>query len=204
MKLITPAMALVASLLPFSSLAQPYVGFGVGQSQFGDATVKLTNKFTGQSKSSTGDLDESSISGSLYAGYQFNPYFAVEFTAGGIDAVEKSVDGVGLSVGHMMYLAAAPKVSLPIGDFFNLYGKWGLVYFGADVDAVYGLNTYSDSHTSLSGMVSLGAELTMNKQTSIRASWDYFRPEFEIDSPLAKASFETDISMIMVGLNYKF
>ena len=128
----------------------------------------------------------------------------MEFTAGGIDAVEKSVDGVGLSVGHMMYLAAAPKVSLPIGDFFNIYGKWGLAYFGADVDAVYGLNTYSENHTSLSGMVSLGAEFAMSEQTSLRVSWDYFRPEFEIDSPLAKASFETDISMIMAGLNYKF
>ncbi|WP_084419303.1 outer membrane beta-barrel protein [Photobacterium sp. J15] len=204
MKLITPAIALVATLLPFTSSAQPYVGFGVGQSQFGDATVKLTNKFTGQSKSSTGDLDESSVAGSIYAGYQFNPYFAVEFTAGGIDAIEKSVNGVGFSVGHMMYLAAAPKVSLPIGDFFNIYGKWGLVYFGADVDATYDLNSYSDDHTSLSGMVSLGAEITMNKQTSLRVSWDYFRPEFEVDSPVAKATFETDISTFMVGLNYKY
>ncbi|ELR66281.1 putative outer membrane protein [Photobacterium marinum] len=204
MKLITPAIALAATLLPLTSFAQPYVGFGVGQSQFGDVTTKFTNKLNDQSVTLDGDLDESSVTGSIYAGYQFNPYFAVEFTAGGMDAIEKSVDGVGFSAGHMMYLAAAPKASLPIGDFVNIYGKWGLAIFNADVEAVYGPLSYSDDNSSWGGIVSLGAEFIMNKQTSLRVSWDYLRPEFEIDSAVGKATFETDINMFMVGLNYKY
>ncbi|PSW07533.1 outer membrane beta-barrel protein [Photobacterium lipolyticum] len=195
------ALVLAAALLPTTSFAETYIGFSVGQGQF--RGTELNASGYGQTFMDVEvDIDKSSIAGSLYAGYQFNPFFAIELTAGGIDAI--NVDSV--SVGRMMYVAAAPKVSYPLGRNFQIFGKWGLAQFSAETiinAGAWGDYTTDDSVTSQ--MFSLGAEYALNNSVAVRVSWDYLRPELELGSYNGiSANVATDINIFSAGLNYKF
>jgi len=200
MKLMTPAVLLSAALLSTAAFAQSYVGVSVGQGQLKDASLDISGY--GNTVTNDLDFDKKRVAGSIYAGYQFNPYFAVEVTAGGIDAI----NGDTVTVGSMMYFAAAPKVSYPLTNNFSVFGKWGLAHFSAETTlntGIAGSYTTEDSYTS--GIMSVGAEFALNDFVSLRASWDYLRPELEIGSVNGvSATVETDIHIYSVGLNYKF
>ncbi|MCQ6493070.1 outer membrane beta-barrel protein, partial [Vibrio parahaemolyticus] len=72
--------------------------------------------------------DYESLSGKVFGGYTFNEYISLEDAIGGYDALDGSV----VTVGDMKFLTIQPKLTLPIGDRFNLFAKAGLSYFNAE------------------------------------------------------------------------
>lgn len=200
--------SVVATLLLASGVqASPYIGVSVGSANVQIDDAKLTLGQGGVLNVDTDklDMDKSRLTGGLYGGYQFNPYFALEATLGGVDAI----DGKYFTLEHMDYLSLAPKVSLPIGDRFNLFAKWGLAYYAADLSInipYYG--NISERESNISGIVGLGAQYQVSDRFALRASWDYLRPELEytLNSTYgqAKAKTEIDINLFTVGLSYSF
>lgn len=203
--------SVIATLLLASGVqASPYIGVSVGSANVQMDYAKLTLSQGGYSDELNLDpgklgMDKNRLTGGLYGGYQFNPYFAVEATLGGVDAI----DGKYFTLEHMDYLSLAPKVSLPIGDRFNLFAKWGLAYYAADftINVPY-YGNISERESSVSGIVGLGAQYQVSDRFALRASWDYLRPELEYTLNSAygqgKAKTELDINLFTVGLSYSF
>lgn len=197
---------LVATLFAACSAANanPYVGASIGQASFDKASGSVDSSLV--SGSSSLELqDDSSLAGKLYAGYQFNEYFALEGSLGGYDAL----DGDLVTVGDMKFFAIQPKVIVPVGERFNLFAKAGLSYFNAEFkasNAIVGSTGYTTfSDTALSGMYGLGAEFALTDNLHLEASWDYMKPELEVVKTAdANAKVEAEISVLSLGVSYHF
>lgn len=195
---------LVLAPLSVAHATGPYIGVSVGQSNFDDAFINA--EAFGISASQDVELDDtSSTAGAIYAGYAFNDYLGAEVSLGGYDAL----NGDYYSIGDMMYFAVQPKVTLPLNDRFNLFAKAGLAYFEAEVavsNAIFGLSGNSTvSDDTVGGMLSAGAEFYMTDQLSVRASWDYMRPELDLyQGAQATVSADVDINTLSVGISYHF
>ncbi|QUJ66165.1 outer membrane beta-barrel protein [Photobacterium sp. GJ3] len=203
MKKTLPLAMLITGIASFSAQAESYLGASLGQSSI--KSVEIQGRAFGMSGSQSYDASESMLSGSLFAGYNFNPYLGVEFTVGGMDAIDDAY----LSVGDMMYFALQPKLSLPLTDAFSVYAKAGIARFSAEFIAnngAYGYSGYttvSTSDTTL--MAGLGAEYALTEHLRIRASWDYMKPELElIHVADASLSVEPEFQQFSVGLSYHF
>lgn len=191
------------SLLSVGAHAEGYLGASIGQAKFDNIDFKT--KAFGSSQSEDFDLDEDSLAGSIYGGYSFNRYLAIEVTLGGFD----SIDEKSMSVGDMVYLSVQPKVSLPISSNFNIFAKAGLAYFNAEtilsnsLVGSSGNTTISDS--VVTGMFGLGAEYAFSDHWRVRATWDYIRPELELAKiPGVSVTAEPDIHIMSVGMSYHF
>lgn len=193
----------LAGLLSTAAHAEAYIGGSVGQAKF--KNIDFTSDIPGYSGSEKYNLDESSTAASIYAGYNYNSYLALEATLGGFDAIDKEL----ASVGDMTYFAVQPKLSLPITSNFNIFAKAGFAYFSAEtiisnsIAGQSGNTTISDS--VITGMLGLGAEYAINERIHIRATWDYMRPEFElVKVEGASVTAEPDITAFSVGISYHF
>jgi len=197
---------LVATLFAACSAANasPYIGASIGQATFDNASGSMDSSLV--SGSAPLELqDDSSLAGKLYAGYQFNEYFALEGSLGGYDAL----DGDLVTVGDMMFFAIQPKVILPVGERFNLFAKAGLSYFNAEFKAsnsIVGSTGYTTlSDTAFAGMYGLGAEFALTDNLHLEASWDYMNPELEVVKLAdANAKVEAEISVLSLGVSYHF
>lgn len=191
------------SLLSVGVHAEGYLGATIGQAKFDN--IDFNAEAFGASQSASFDLDEKSLAGSIYGGYNFNRYIAIEVTLGGFDSIDKKL----MSVGDMVYLSVQPKVSLPITSNFNIFAKAGLAYFNAEAiisNSLVGLSgntTVSDS--VVTGMLGLGAEYTFSDHWRVRATWDYMRPELDlVKLPGVSVTAEPDIYIMSVGMSYHF
>lgn len=197
---------LVATLFAACSAANanPYIGASIGQATFDNASGSMDSSLV--SGSAPLELqDDSSLAGKLYAGYQFNEYFALEGSLGGYDAL----DGDLVTVGDMKFLAIQPKVILPVGERFNLFAKAGVSYFNAEFKAsnsILGSAGYTTlSDTAFAGMYGLGAEFALTDNLHLEASWDYMNPELEVVKLAdANAKVEAEISVLSLGVSYHF
>lgn len=199
---LTPVLLL--STLPLTAQAHWYIGGSVGQAQFSDTYVEA--QALGYSTTQHLSLQEDdSMAVSIYGGYQFNPYFGLEASLAGIDALNGSY----ASIGDMSYLALQPKISYPVTDNFSVYAKAGIAYFNAEVkvsNQFAGASSYSTfSESDVSGILGLGVDYAVTDNVTIRASWDYLRPELDlIDNGLAKVTVDSDINIFSLGLSYHF
>lgn len=197
---------LVATLFAACSAANanPYIGASIGQATFDNASGSMDSSLV--SGSAPLELqDDSSLAGKLYAGYQFNEYFALEGSLGGYDAL----DGDLVTVGDMKFLAIQPKVILPVGERFSVFAKAGVSYFNAEFKAsnsILGSAGYTTlSDTAFAGMYGLGAEFALTDNLHLEASWDYMNPELEVVKLAdANAKVEAEISVLSLGVSYHF
>lgn len=184
--------------------ANPYIGGSIGQTKFGHANASLNSSL--MSGSTALEMqDDSSLAGKIYAGYQFNQYFALEGAIGGYDAL----DGDIVTVGDMQFLALQPKAIWPLTDRFSLYAKAGLAYFNAEFkvsNSVFSESGYTTmSDTTVAGMYGIGAEFALTDNLHLEASWDYMHPELEvIKFASATATVDADINVFSLGLSYHF
>ncbi|UTM56050.1 outer membrane beta-barrel protein [Photobacterium sp. CCB-ST2H9] len=203
MKKIIPFAVFAVCVSSFSAQAETYIGASLGQTKIN--SVDISGNILGMSGSQSYDADESMVSGSLFAGYNFNSYIGVEVTVGGIDALEEET----LTVDRMTYFAVQPKLSLPLTKQFAVFAKAGLAHFSADFTAsnsVYGYSGYttvSTSDTTL--MFGLGAEYAFNEHLKVSANWDYLKPELEVLNVAgASLSVEPEFQQLSLGLSYHF
>ena len=178
-KAALPAL-LAASLLPLSAMAaEP--GFYVG-GKIGAASVD-------------GDfIDDDDTSFGAYAGYQFNPYFALEgvYTNFGdveVDLDDLDIDNEGLEPDSIGLRAMG---SFPVGERFDVLA--GIGYHAFDLNPDYGDELHDaigdDSSTDL--FYGVGAQFNFGNNLAVRAMYDRF--EFE----------GSDADEISLGLHYTF
>ncbi|EKA5637978.1 outer membrane beta-barrel protein [Vibrio navarrensis] len=194
----------IAGALSFGAQAEPYLGGSLGMATFKNAAGNANTSYGSGSM----DLeleDDQSVAGSIYGGYQFNSFLAIEGAIGGYDALEDTY----VTVGNMHFLSIQPKLSFALTDTFDLYAKAGLAYFNAEFKVSNallnqpGYTTLSDS--TVTGMYGLGAELKISPKFHIRASWDFMRPELDVVKVGAeKVTIESDISVFSLGASYHF
>lgn len=195
---------ILALTISGAAQAEAYIGFSLGQGKLNEADIDFNTGQFGYAGTEHIDLNEKSLAGSLYAGYNFNDYLGIEVSIGGMDAIDETY----ASIGEMMYFAVQPKLSLPLTPNFSVYGKAGLAHFSAETilngnDLGLGYVTTSDS--VITGIVGLGGEFALSQRLKLRAGWEYIRPELELfQYSGASLNSTLDIQMLTLGLNYQF
>lgn len=192
------ATAALAGLIAGPAFAQsyqydpnegPYLGAGLGYSTLDNNTLDRLD-------SAGANTDDSDTAYKLFAGYQFNPNFAIEasyldfgdFEANaGSEKLEASADGFGFAL----------VGKLPIQGGFSVHGKLGMVAWDGDLD-------YSDSASGVS--TSLGEDGT-DPYYGIGA-------EYEVDRIMMRAEYERydlsdsgedlEIDLVSASLGYRF
>ena len=202
------ATAALATLVATPAFAQSYpgvpdegfyLGTAIGQAKFKNDTLDEL----GSLGFSTDDKDTAF---KLFAGYQFNPNFAVEasyvdfgdFTADGNATIggdsysanfDASVDGFGFAlVGR-----------LPIDAGFSVFGKLGLIAWDGDLknDYVVGGQRVSDSFSAdgTDPFYGVGVEYVIN-QVMVRAEFERYDMS-DLDADL-------DVDLISASIGYRF
>lgn len=185
------ASALALSAPAAAQDAGFYLGAAIGQTQ---VDLDCTGAST---------CDDKDSSWKIFAGYQLNRNFALEF--GYADLGEASLSGPTPPFGTTSAKIEATAFELvavgllPIADRFSIYGKLGL--YRADTDAqatvtALGSASESDSNTDLTFGVGVRYDFTRN--LGIRAEWQRY-------SDVSAGAFgEGDIDVIGIGLLWKF
>lgn len=180
--------------------AGPYLGAGIGHAMLDNSTLDDLDDFGF-------DTDDNDVSYKLFAGYQFNPYFAVEasyvdfgdftgdltLTDGTNTATvnaKASADGVGVAV----------IGKLPIQSGFSLYGKLGAIAWDGDVSATGRFNgsivsQERDSADDADPFYGIGAEYVIN-QIVMRAEFERY--------DLSAGGEDFEIDMISGSIGYRF
>lgn len=193
-------VAAVTSLMATTVFAQshvysadegPYVGAGIGHAKLKNDTLDDLDRLGAST-------DDSDTAYKLYAGYQFNPNFAIEagyvdfgeFTASasnGVDSAKASlkVDG----------FTAALVGKLPIDGGFGIYGKLGMIAWDADAKIDGTLGSGSGSTDGTDPFYGVGAEFVAD-QIVVRAEYERF------DLSESGEDFKTDLLSASVG--YRF
>jgi len=156
---------------------------------------------------STTSVEDNDGGWKLFAGYRFNNYLAVEggYTylgkygfAGQVIADPGTVSG-SLQVNDWNAFAVG---ILPLGGQFDVFAKFGIGYWTADLatsGTFGGSSAHSGDASGTDPIVGLGARLNFSTRWGMRAEWERF---FNIGS--ATTSGETDIDFWSVGLQYRF
>lgn len=197
-------VAAVTSLMATTAFAQshvyspdegPYVGVGIGHAKLDNDTFDDLDRLG----ASTDDTDTAY---KLYAGYQFNPNFAIEagyvdfgeFTASannGFDSAKASLKADGFTT--------ALVGKLPIANGFGIYGKLGLIAWDADLKEssnIGGINyNESASEDGTDPFYGAGAEYVID-QIMLRAEYERF------DLSESGEDFKTDLFSASIG--YRF
>ena len=194
------ATAALATLVATPAFAQSYPGVPDEGFYLGTAIGQAT--FKNDDFRNLAETDRKDTAFKLFAGYQFNPNFAVEasyldfgdFTAtdvynGEPDNFDYSVDGFGFAlVGR-----------LPIDAGFSVFGKLGLIAWDGDLknDYVEDGQRVSDSFGTdgTDPFYGVGVEYVVN-QVMVRAEFERYDMS-DLDSDL-------DVDLISASIGYRF
>ncbi|MDP2879717.1 MAG: outer membrane beta-barrel protein [Sulfuricella sp.] len=188
---------LVAAALSVSSLAcaEAYVGGSIGQSmtKFDSSDFTVPGITTSHEKTKTAYK--------LFAGYNFNPSFAIEGGYADLGKPSSKFISATETVPQTQKESAwfvAGKGTLPINEQFNLFGKLGLTQnkVSASWSDSTGSGSGSDSRNGV--LYGIGAEYNVTKQVGIRLEYEDFG-QFG-----STATGRTNTSAWSAGMTYKF
>lgn len=196
-----------------------YVGLGAGQSSFDIEKSELDGVVLDvlfsqglfvTSGSST--FEDSDTALSLFAGYHFNPYIAVE--AGYIDlgTAEYRSSGTVNPPGPIVSAPTAMDIdvetkgitlaalgSLPLGEVFDLHGRLGFLFAKTDLSVIAridsGLGTGSEKLDSTGAFFGVGAGANFGEHWSLSLDWTRYAnvgDENEDDDLGTEAGFDID------------
>ncbi len=177
-----------------------YVGAGVGQSRVNIDNVNVP----GVAQSN----DEHDTGWKVFAGYQWNPNFAIEggwVDLGKFNTTLSSVAGTA-SVDYKVHGVFLDAVGvLPLNESFSLFGKVGTIYTDASTDvggslapALSAAGFRSDSKDEFNLTAGLGAQYDFTREFGVRAEWErYFNVDFG-------NSDSGDVDLFSVSAVYSF
>ncbi len=199
------ATAALAGLVASPAFAQsyqytphegPYLGAGIGHAM-------LDNDTLDQLEDIGASTDDNDVSYKLFAGYQFNPNFAVEasyldfgdFDASGIlngdpARAKLSADGFGFAL----------VGKLPIQSGFSVYGKLGMIAWDGDLSFAFTDSngdrwSGSASEDGTDPFYGVGAEYIVN-QLVMRAEYERY--------DISESGEDFEIDLISGSLGYRF
>lgn len=160
-------------------------------------------------------LDDSDTSFSLFGGYRFSPYFAVE--AGYVDfgTAEYRASGVIDPIGPQPSVAAnmsqdvelsgftaAALGSMPIGNAFDVHGRVGILFADTEVTVSASVPTLSASDSfsadSQDFFFGLGVGFELGQNWAFSLDWQQFKDVGDEDE-----TGETDVNRLSLGVIYK-
>jgi OmpA-OmpF porin, OOP family len=191
-----------------------YIGAGAGQSKANNAgSCSDLNGFFDPGFSCTSN--DTSSGWKVFAGYQFNPYVAVE--GGYADLGNFKVSASGNITAIPASLNASDKASgfsldavgtLPVGEGFGLLGRIGV--FAWKLDATSSVSgggfgvpgqgpvTSSDSPSGTSADFGVGVKYDFNSVGGVRVEWQRFKSIGNDNTG------KSDIDLISASLLYRF
>lgn len=202
------ATAALATLVASPALAQSYPGVPDEGFYLGTALgqAKLKNDGFDELSREGFNTDDKDTAFKLFAGYQFNPNFAVEagyVDFGDFEANARTVVG-GIPVTGSSKLSfdgftAALVGKLPIQDGFSVYGKLGMIAWDADVtENVQALGlSQSDSYgeDGTDPFYGIGAEYVVN-QVMMRLEFERY--------DISDSGEDFEIDLISASIGYRF
>ncbi len=158
MKRVIGILAVILGLSTGAALAGPfYVGASVV-----DSKVKVED--------SGFDFDSSDTSYKVYAGFQFFKFFGVEGSYLDFGSLDDDVSGTDVTVDATAWDAFAVGI-LPFGDHFQIFGKFGWVFWDSDTKAS---GSSSDSDSGNDTAYGAGIEIIIGKHFGIRGEYERY------------------------------
>ena len=170
----------------------PYLGIGLGHASLNNDTLDRLDDLGA-------DTDDSDTGYKLFAGYQFNPNFAIE--AGYVDFGEYSASAAipGYSAKAEVSadgFTAALVGKLPIQNGFSVHGKLGLVAWDGDYKESDSNGwSYSESADGTDPFYGVGAEYVV-QQIIMRAEYERY--------DLSDSGEDFEIDLISASIGYRF
>ncbi len=213
-KLLASAGLVLGLTAGFSSLAAAdpgwYVGLSGGQSKAGTGGGELDSTFGSLGFTTSSSMDETDTGWKLFAGYQFNPYFAVE--GGYVDLGEFSFSTsvtaapAGYTTGSLSgnvktkngFLVDAVGI-WPVTDKVSVFGKLGAYSMKTELSASGSSGSLSESSTDSDLHWGIGAGYDFDKNFGARLEWERFNDVGNKDK-----TGEMNVDLLSVGVVYKF
>lgn len=168
-----------------TSAAGTYVGLGIG-----------TAPAFSEQGSQLGEMDSNSRSGRVVAGMRFGNV-SVEGAVGGYDLSLKADSGGVDPFGSLYSASAALKLSLPLGNNFEAFGRVGVHHTWISAD---------DSRFDVSGnglLIGAGIEYRLNLlvgQGSIFMDYQYSKAKLDGEVLFDRNALDTSSRMFTIGL----
>lgn len=184
-----------------------YMGGSVGASKSAADASELDANLAALGYSTTSTLDDTDIGWKLFGGYQWNPNLAVEAALVDLGQVTSRISG---NFGDLdAFVADVARVhpysargisasivgELPVAQRFRLFGKVGLFFWDADIDArfeVGGQPISFDSKQGVDPVFGAGVKFHINKKTALRVEWE----RYEVD--------RDSVQLLSAGVEYRF
>jgi OOP family OmpA-OmpF porin len=215
----------IAMAAPATAEVQPgwYIGVSPGQSSFDISKDELDDVIVSAYASAGAPLisgsstfDDSDTSWSIFGGYRFNPFIAVE--AGYVDlgnAPYRSSGNVN-PPGPVASTPASANIdfsstgitiaavgSLPLGEMFDLHARLGLLFADTEIDlsTAIGTGRASDTLSSSSedALYGIGAALHVGASWTLSVDWQRF-----VDVGDEEETGEGDIDLLSLAAAYRF
>lgn len=187
-RIASNGLVLLGLLASTSAFAEIHPGFYVGGG-VGEASVKIDDS----------GFDESDSAFKVFAGYNFNPYLAVEaayFDGGTAEhvsasrfvggSIEVSTSGLNLSV----------LGRLPLNDTFSLHARVGIASYDVDTEifaySPVSQERFEDSDSSEDLSYGVGAAFNLTSSFELRAEYE------------AVDASDGELTLISVSALYKF
>lgn len=205
-------LGLTAGFSPLASAADMgwYAGLSGGQSRADSDASELDSTFRSLGFTSSSTVDKTDAGWKLFAGYQFNPNFAVEggyvdlgkfsfsttvtaapagFTTGSLSGDVKTKNG--------LFLDAVGII--PLQNNFSLFGKLGIYSIKTELSASGPSGSLTQSSTDSDLHWGIGAGYDFNKNVAARLEWERFNDVGNKDK-----TGEANVDLLSVGVVYKF
>lgn len=177
-----------ACVVAAPAVAQVYLGFGVGKSDYDSGNV-IPDLIT------SGSVDGKDTGFKVFGGYQFNPHFAVELAYVDLGKAAYNGNFFGAPVAGGSVETSGLNVSavgiLPLNPSFELFGKIGLFAWESKARDTTAGAPFSGKADDADVSFGLGMAYNITRNVSIRAEWERFKA---VD----------DIDLLSLGLAFKF
>jgi OmpA-OmpF porin, OOP family len=189
-RLVVATLAAASSFFGASALAQPYVGFSIGQADVGEELVIPDLIDPG------GRVDGKDGAFKLFGGYQFNRNFALEAAIVDLGDMTYSGNFAGAPVTGGRVQNSGLNLSavgvLPLGQSFVVFGKVGMFLWYSEARDVTGGFAFFSEEDGADLSVGLGASLALGQKVSLRAEWERFDMS------------NTDVDLVTFGIAFRF
>lgn len=212
-------IAIVLALLGASGIASAqqtgfYLGAGVGQSNI--STGDLANDIASELRAAgatnvSSDENNRDTGWKIFAGYQFNPYLAVEGGYVDFGKYDAKVTGMAGTADVNIYGEVDSQAMffdvvghLPANESFSVFGKVGLAFTWTDASASGNVGNFFSASANASEnevvpKLGVGFRYNITKQIGVRAEYEYY---FNVGK--SDTTGESDIEMWGVGMTFHF
>jgi len=204
MRSILFSILLCATSMVYAAFPGLYLGVegGYGRADYGSSIKKSFEDLINH------NIDEGSLSGRAYAGWNLNRVFAIEGgythfadneyrgtdSGGSLENIDTRTQAVDL----------VAKGYIPFNDYFEVFAKVGVAYVYSDVEGTFdGFSSIKQKHKRFRATYGLGAILHYNKNIAFTASWLHLNGTGELNLNMGN-SVSPSSHLLAIGIMINF